>query len=103
MAPKWIVEVPADQVQDDTDYFIGRRPRTEMAGWLFVAENRAGKQMMSEKPGIAMRFVGGEKMRAHLRGRPDLAAIAIPADADKRWRARRCVSPRNRTTQGTPP
>lgn len=84
----WIQEVPIEGIQDGTSYFIGFRPRGVNAPWLFVAENRKGKRLVSQKPGIAVRALGNDKLRDLLRDRPDIAAIAIPADADRRWRMR---------------
>jgi hypothetical protein len=87
----WIKEIEADAVAEDATYFIARRPRTAMASHLFYAKNIKGKAIMSEKPGIADRFVGNEKLRAALRECGDLVAIEVPADADKRWKRRKRV------------
>ncbi len=87
----WIREVEASDVVDGAAYFVAKRPHDcDCKTWYFFAENRAGKRMMSIKPGIAMQFNGDDKLRELLKAQADLVAVAVPADADKRWRARRC-------------
>lgn len=86
----WVREVPIEAIEDGTSYFLGFRPRGVNAPWLFIAENARGKRLVSQKPGIAVRALGNDKLRALLRERQDLVAIAVPADADQRWRMRRC-------------
>ena len=87
----WIKEVEAGAVNEDETYFIARRPRTAMAPYLFYAKDIKGKAILSEKPGIADRIVGNEKLRAVLRERSDLVAVEVPIDADKRWKRRKRV------------
>lgn len=87
----WIKEVEADAVAENATYFIARRPRTAMAPYLFHARDIKGKSVMSEKPGIADRVVGNDKLRAALREHLDLVAVEVPPDADKRWKRRKRV------------
>ena len=86
---KWIKEVEADQIADNAQYCIALRPASRLASHMFSARGLNGKTCWSEKPGIAKRYEGGEELREHLRQRKDLIAVAVPADADTRWQARR--------------
>lgn len=81
----WIKPVEHVDVRDGALYFIGIRPRTDRAQWYFYARNSRGKVCSSTKPGMALRYVGSQKMRDVLAEKPDLVAIEVPADADKRW------------------
>lgn len=88
MMASWIKEATASEIVDGNEYFIGIRPKHDSQGWFFFSQNRKGKQMVSSKPGIAIRYVGSDAMRDVLSNRPELGAVIIPADADKRWKMR---------------
>ena len=85
---KWIREVAPADLQDGVQYFLARRPRTAMDCYWFLAENRKGARSMSMKPGLAVRVECGDELRAFLEKHADHCAIAIPADADRRWKMR---------------
>lgn len=80
------VEIEAADIQEGVLYFIAFRnsfPRE------YAAQGLNGKFRWSIKPGIACRYEGGEALRRELAAKPNLVAVAVPADADQRWRARR--------------
>lgn len=85
----WIKPVALSDVQDGKLYFVGMPPKWEFGTWAFWSEGLNGKQSWTEKPGIALRFEGGDELRRVLRDRPDVISVEVPKDADKRWRARR--------------
>lgn len=58
-----------------------------MATRLFYARDIRGKTIMSEKPGIAIRFLANE-IADILSKHEDHEAIEVPRDADKRWKRR---------------
>jgi hypothetical protein len=87
----WVQEVEVDQIVDGGAYFIAIRPKTAMAGYLFWSRGLNGKERWASKPGIAIRVLGNEKLRNQLRERPTLVAVAVPADADKRWKRRKAI------------
>lgn len=89
MSKKWIREVEAEQIKDDSQYFIAIRPASRMTSHLFSARGLNGKTCWSEKPGIARRYQGSEELRKYMKQRNDLVAVLIPPDANTRWRARK--------------
>jgi hypothetical protein len=88
----WIKVVPADQMVEHEDYFIGR---IRNKGDAFheccdlLGRGLDGKTRWTGKPGIAIKVECDDGLRALLAKNPDWSVIAIPADADKRWRARK--------------
>lgn len=86
----WVKEVKLEDVKDGASYFLARQSggSTNITTWHFYARDIKGKAVMSTKPGIAVRFLGGEPFRETLRKHTDLTAIEVPADADQRWRRR---------------
>jgi hypothetical protein len=70
-------------------YFLAMKPETEYAPLLYASRGLNGKFCWSVKPGIANKYEGSERLKAELQAKPNLIAIAVPPDADKRWRARR--------------
>ncbi len=87
----WIKEVPLAQLQDGQTYFLAKKWESGCAGTSYVFHSQLlnGKVQWSSKPGIAIRCVANEKLRAILAERADCVAIEIPADADKRGKARK--------------
>lgn len=87
----WVTPVEAKNVEDGKVYFLGKNLAAEEVcpQWYFHATDIKGKAVMSQKPGIASRFLGGEKLREILAKHPELKAIPVPADADKRWTRRK--------------
>lgn len=88
----WIKFVPVELAVQHEDYFIGRRrnigdPYHESCDLL--CQGLDGKQMWGSKPGIAMRLEFDDGLRMLLNERSHWVLVAIPADADKRWRARK--------------
>ena len=87
----WIKFVALQDAVEHEDYFIGRRRNIgddshEACDLLCRGLN--GKQIWGSKPGIAMRLELDDGLRMLLQRYEDWALIAIPADADKRWKAR---------------
>lgn len=80
--------VACTDVQDGRLYFIGLPPKWKYGIWAFWSEWLNGKRTWSEKPGIALQYEGGNALRQLLKDRPDVAAVEVPKDADKRWRKR---------------
>jgi hypothetical protein len=89
MAFKWVKEVEAEDVRDETFYFLATRPPTRMTPHLFHAEGLNGKKCWSQKPGIALRYKGSDFVREELKRNPNMVAVIVPNDADTRWRARK--------------
>ena len=88
--PAWAKAVPAASVADGTSYFLAHlRGGSGYEHYVFYARGLNGKAIMSEKPGIAVKYEGGEELRDLLRRHPTLVAIEVPVDAAKRWTARR--------------
>ena len=85
----WVVAVEADEIVDGEVYFVGKRPVSRLAEWLFYSELKNGNRQFSVKPGIALEYAGSDELRKFFRENPDLCAVKVPADAKKRWRARR--------------
>lgn len=88
----WIKFIPREQLVEGEVYFIGRHrnpgdPYHE--GCTFLGRGLNGKTMWTEKPGIAIKAVCDDAFRAVLDEDPAYKAVAIPADADKRWKARK--------------
>lgn len=82
----WVKIVPTAEVKDGAQYFIGKIVGPGV--WLH-ARGLNGKLQWSEKPGIAIRCEGSDKFRAYLAENTGCVAVEVPADADKRWRARK--------------
>lgn len=57
----------------------------------FAATNLSGKSCWSQKPGLAREFYGDDQFKKVLADHPEFRAVTIPADAAKRWRARKAV------------
>ena len=55
---------------------------------LYYSRGLNGRLLWSVKPGIAIRFPGDGTAQEVLTKNPQYTAILVPADADKRWRAR---------------
>lgn len=87
----WIKTVEANEVEEGQPYFLGKNVAGDGVPpqWYLHATDIKGKAVMSQKPGIASRFLGGEKLREILAKHPELKAIPVPADADKRWTRRK--------------
>lgn len=87
----WVKTVEANDVEEGQSYFLGKNLAAEgvCPHWYFHATDIKGKAIMSQKPGIASRFLGGEQLREILAKHPELKAIPVPADADKRWTRRK--------------
>lgn len=83
----WVTPIAPDAVEDGKEYFLGKNIAAADFPplWYFVAKDIKGKTIMSQKPGIARRFVGGDGMRAVLLDHPELSAVPVPANADARW------------------
>lgn len=60
---------------------------------MFYSRGLNGKNLWSVKPGIAIQAYGGEQLVTTFAKNKakgiELVAIEVPADADKRWRARK--------------
>lgn len=86
----WIIPVEAKDIEDGKEYFLGKNMAADGHAplWYFHAKDIKGKSIMSQKPGIARRFVGGNKLRSVLADHPALKAVQVPPDADKRWKRR---------------
>jgi hypothetical protein len=86
--PKWVKPVECHEIVDDVAYFLALRPVTDMGQWMFYAELKSGKRQFSLKPGLAIKFLGSEKLRCTLKDSPDLCAVEVPPNADRKWRSR---------------
>ena len=86
----WPKQVPVEQTSEDKLYFIART-FSQGRGFDYWSLYLSGKEGWSVKPGIAMRFYGGAALVKTFAKNPqaNLVAIEVPADADKRWRARK--------------
>ncbi len=82
----WVKIIPLAEVKDDEKYFIGKVVGPGV--WLH-ARGLSGKLQWSEKPGIAVRYEGNDKFREFLTANSGCVAVKVPADADKRWKARK--------------
>jgi len=89
MAQAWIKEVAIADVVESKAYFLSNKG--PMGYYSFYSEWMSGKRGWSSKPGIAVQFFGTDQFKAELSKHPDWVALEIPADADKRWRARKPV------------
>lgn len=89
MPADWIKEVEFADIKDGQLYFIAQRPPTDMVMHEFAARGLNGRDIWSQKPGIARKFEGSEDFRKYMEGKPNLIAIEIPADAATRWKARK--------------
>ncbi len=96
----WIKEVPTDQLDPSKEYFVSL-VRTygpaNTKSYEFWSQPLRGKECWSGKPGIACRYLGDERLVKFITRNNDtmdksfqqLVAVEVPADADKRWRARK--------------
>lgn len=93
MAQPWIIEVPAAKLDPRKEYFLANRHEHPPGrfNYAFYSRGLNGKTMWSSKPGIAMRFDGGEKLKAFLAEHTFCTALEIPKDAATRWKARKRV------------
>lgn len=87
----WIRPIETQDVEDGKEYFLGRNVAAEGVAplYYFHATDIKGKKIMSQKPGIARRFAGGEELRKFLIDHPELKAVPVPGDAEKRWNRRK--------------
>lgn len=83
----WIKAVAPDDVQDGKSYFIGLAPKWKYGTWAFWSEWLNGKRAWSEKPGIALQYVGSDELRKLLTEK-GVMAVEVPEDAARRWRKR---------------
>ena len=81
----WIKIVDPDAVISDRLYFLGILYGQHHV--LVLGRGKDGKQRWVEKPGIAIR-VDGKQAKEILSKNPEIKILEIPADAEKRWRAR---------------
>lgn len=93
---RWIKFVPIDEMVEHEDYFIGRHrnkgdPYHESCDILCRGLDK--KLVWGHKPGIAVRLECDDGLRMLLQKNPSWSVVAIPADADRRWKARQ---PRNK-------
>lgn len=89
---KWIKLVPIDKIQDGVEYFLGIESNAgDVYGHHYVrfyGKDKRGKTVMTWKPGLAMRIVGGDKLRDIIRDNASHVCIEIPANAARRWTKR---------------
>ena len=81
--------VEAEDIETGKLYFLAMKPVWEYGETLYASRGLNGKFCWAGKPGIANKYAGSEELKAELKAKPDLIAIAVPPDADKRWRARK--------------
>jgi hypothetical protein len=84
------VVVSVAETKPDQLYFIARgRP----GRFMFYSRYLSGKCAWSVKPGIAIQAYGGEQLvktfEKNKANGIELVAVEVPADASKRWRARK--------------
>lgn len=85
----WIKKVPLSEIKEGALYFIGMNPGGSAQVW-FWSQYLSGKETWSGKPGIAIRYKGGPALVAMMKENGEkYFAVEVPADADKRWRARK--------------
>ncbi len=91
MARRWEKEVPIDDIKDDGDYFIAKfNDFSGHRNYMYLARGLNKKLCWSVKPGIAIRYVGGDGLKEHLaKNNGAHVALEVPKDADKRWKARK--------------
>jgi len=87
MSRAWPVVTPLDELQDTACYFIAKP--FGKGSFIFYSKGLNGKTIWSVKPGLAVHFKGGEKLKEALRKFDDLVAIKIPDDYATRWKARK--------------
>ena len=88
----WIKFCPDSEIVEGKEYFIGRHrnPGNQyLESCDFLGRGLNKKVLWTQKPGIAIRAVGGEALREYLKRDARFKAVEIPEDADKRWRARK--------------
>jgi len=88
----WIKAVAIDAIEDGESYFLATGPGDSPLLW---SQPLRGKERWTTKPGIAVRFSGGENLRVLLRRPTNASVVAfkVPADADKRWKKRKTKYP----------
>jgi hypothetical protein len=91
MAQRWIKEIAPDELRPEKSYFIAQKFGIHGNCYAFYSQGLKGKRSFTSKPGIALRYAGGDELRAILEKHPELVFLEVPADADKRWRARKPV------------
>lgn len=85
----WIKVVPVSEIVPDGTYFLAMTPQGNGGTW-FWSRYLNGKEQWSSKPGIGIRFVGGPALIAKITEHGGkICAVEVPADADKRWKARK--------------
>lgn len=86
----WIKQIPVEQTSKDKLYFLARSYNNGNS-FDFWSKYLNGTETWSVKPGIAVRFYGGEQLVKTFAKNPGvpLVAIEVPADADSRWRKRK--------------
>lgn len=89
MTSIWIKETETPDLKNGQVYFLALKRSTASGQYLFSSEGINGNFCWSVKPGIARRYMGSEELKTYLFSRPDLVAIAVPDDAEERWRRRR--------------
>jgi len=85
----WVKPVGVDGIKEGVEYFIGREPLSRLSQWTFYAELKSGKRQWSSKPGLAIRYVGCDKLRKEVSKHEGVACVEVPANAEKRWRSRK--------------
>lgn len=89
MPQAWIVECPPEKLSPDKVYFLARRWVTcGSKHYDFYLEWGNGTNKWGGKPSIAVRFRGNDAFKKILSQQKDFVALEVPADADKRWKAR---------------
>ncbi len=88
MEASWVRVVSSNNLKGDEQYFLSKEPVTDMAPRLFYARDIKGKTIMSEKPGIAIRF-SAKEIGDILCKHSEHQAIEVPHDADTRWTRRK--------------
>lgn len=95
MAQPWIKVVALDALDPAKSYFISLRHHDAHGRphYTFYSSYLSGRTTWSTKPGIAIQYQGGDTLRNDIlkNNHLDLVALEVPADADKRWKARKPV------------
>lgn len=85
----WAKIVEREALRADRSYFLAKRPVGLMTvPCFFQGAGKNGKLCWTQKPGLAHHYSGDARLVEVLGRRPDLCAVAVPADAGKRWKAR---------------
>lgn len=92
MPAAWIKVIPVAQLDPKKDYFIGIiRGSEERPCYEFWSRCLNNAKQFTSKPGIALRYAGDEGLRTLLDNDARLVAIEVPANAARRWTARKPV------------